>query len=263
MATYVVGDVHGQREQVQGLLRRADLIDTHERWSGGDATLWFIGDFFDRGPDGIGVVDLVMQLERDARASGGQVHALLGNHEVLFLAAYYFGDRPSGGPGGTFKDDWLENGGQISDLERLQPHHVTWISDLPAVAYDREHLYIHADARFYEHYGRSVDEVNRAFYSLLHSREEAAWDKLLEQFSDRFAFLDRYGVRRVEQMLRTFGGRQIIHGHTPIWKMTDLPAGQITEAYVYANGLCVNVDGGMVTGGPGFVYHVPPLAEPF
>ncbi len=27
--------------------------------------------------------------------------------------------------------------------------------------------------------------------------------------------------------------------------------------FIYANGLCVNVDGGMYLGGPGFVYRLP------
>jgi hypothetical protein len=45
----------------------------------------------------------------------------------------------------------------------------------------------------------------------------------------------------------------LIHGHTPINKITGEPA---TEALVYAGGLCVNVDGGLYRGGEGFVYQL-------
>lgn len=70
-------------------------------------------------PDGVGVLDLVTSLQSQARDHGGHVHAVLGNHEVLLLAARRFGARASGGPGGIFQGDWLANGGVASDLERL------------------------------------------------------------------------------------------------------------------------------------------------
>ena len=53
-AVYVIGDVHGQLQKLRGLLRGAELIDEIETWSGGEGTLWLIGDLVDRGPDGIG-----------------------------------------------------------------------------------------------------------------------------------------------------------------------------------------------------------------
>ncbi|HEX9439253.1 MAG TPA: serine/threonine protein phosphatase, partial [Roseiflexaceae bacterium] len=56
-----------------------------------------------------------------------------------------------------------------------------------------------------------------------------------------------------------FGGRQIVHGHTPISSMRRCLPEEVVEPLVYAGGLCVNVDGGMYLGGPGFVYQVPVL----
>jgi hypothetical protein len=52
---YVVGDVHGHLDELQAALRDQGLIDEDGHWSGGAARLWFLGDFTDRGPDGIGV----------------------------------------------------------------------------------------------------------------------------------------------------------------------------------------------------------------
>ena len=39
---------------------------TKSSWSGEDARLWILGDFFDRGPDGIGVLRFVRQLIEQA-----------------------------------------------------------------------------------------------------------------------------------------------------------------------------------------------------
>jgi len=41
--------------------------------------------------------------------------------------------------------------------------------------------------------------------------------------------------------------------------MLGRPDDQVTEPLVYAGGLCVNVDGGMYRGGPGFVYRAEPI----
>jgi hypothetical protein len=60
-------------------------------------------------------------------------------------------------------------------------------------------------------------------------------------------------VERARQFLATFGGRQFIHGHTPVSKMTGQQPETVTKAFVYADGLCIDVDHGLYTGGPGFV----------
>jgi hypothetical protein len=80
-----VGDVHGGYDEFVGILRAAGVIDARQRWSGGKTHLVQTGDLIDRGPDSRRVNDLVMRLETEARKSGGRVHALLGNHEVMNL----------------------------------------------------------------------------------------------------------------------------------------------------------------------------------
>lgn len=116
---YVIGDVHGQFEKLARLLRDTKLVGNTLSWTGGSAILWFMGDFFDRGPDGIEVVDMVMRLQSEATAAGGRVESLLGNHEVVLLAARRFGTRATTGPGGNFVADWEYNGGCDTDLARI------------------------------------------------------------------------------------------------------------------------------------------------
>lgn len=80
-----VGDVHGAFDAFVAILREAKLIDERRRWTGGRAILVQTGDVVDRGPDSKQAIDLLRSLERDAARAGGQVHALLGNHEVMRL----------------------------------------------------------------------------------------------------------------------------------------------------------------------------------
>lgn len=78
-----VGDIHGNVQGFQAILRAADLLDGEGRWAGGDVTLVQTGDFVDRGPGVRAVMDLLMRLETEAAQAGGRVVVLLGNHEVM------------------------------------------------------------------------------------------------------------------------------------------------------------------------------------
>ncbi len=90
-----VGGIHGNHKNLLKILRSAGLIDQHAHWSGGKTHLVQTGDVLDRGADSRKVVDLLMKLEEEAEAAGGQVHALIGNHEAMNL----YGDLRYTSPG--------------------------------------------------------------------------------------------------------------------------------------------------------------------
>jgi hypothetical protein len=256
-AVYIIGDIHGQCEKLHNLLRGVGLIDTEAAWSGADSTLWFMGDLVNHGPDGIGVIELVKRLREQAAQAGGRVHALIGNHDVLLLAAHRFGTRPIPGSDETFLDHWEESGGQTGDLEGLTPDQISWLSNLPAMALQQRHLLVHGDTLLYTDYGHSIDEVNRALRDLLQTDDVARWHRLLDRFGEHQIFVDSAaGVGRAESFLALFGGHQIVHGHTPITTMTGQPPEAVREPLLYASGRCLDVDPGMYLGGPGFVYRM-------
>jgi hypothetical protein len=78
-----VGDVHGDHAQLVTVLEQAGIIDVQGRWAGGRTRLVQTGDRVDRGPASRKVMDLLMRLEEEAKAAGGRVHALVGNHEAM------------------------------------------------------------------------------------------------------------------------------------------------------------------------------------
>ena len=80
-----IGDVHGAYEAVVATLQQAGVINDSLAWSGGDAHLVLTGDLLDRGPGSRQVMDLIIRLEKESKRAGGQVHQLLGNHEVMNL----------------------------------------------------------------------------------------------------------------------------------------------------------------------------------
>jgi len=82
---YVIGDVHGRYEQLINLLQNSNLIDKDLNWTAGKAHLIFLGDLFDRGQDVTEVLWFIYSLEEKAGASGGTVHLVLGNHEIMTM----------------------------------------------------------------------------------------------------------------------------------------------------------------------------------
>jgi hypothetical protein len=104
-------------------------------------------------------------------------------------------------------------------------------------------------------YGMSIEAVSIAFSTILHGRDEQAWDKMLDDFSAHQAFL-KMEQDDIQDFLKTYGAKRLVHGHTPVHKMTGVQPQSVTRAYVYADGLCVNVDHCLYGGGDGFVYTI-------
>ncbi|WP_241777758.1 metallophosphoesterase [Streptomyces sp. CT34] len=264
---YVVGDVHGYHDELREALAAEGLIDANGDWAAGNARLWFLGDFTDRGPDGIGVIDLVMQLSAQAAAAGGYCKALMGNHELLLLGAKRFGDTPvqSGAGTASFQAAWLLNGGQKSDMDRLEDHHLQWMARLDAVMEEDGHLLVHSDTTAYLDYGGSIEAVNDTVHEVLtRSDADEVWD-LFRKFTKRFAFRDESGSQAVRELLDAYGGHRVVHGHSPIpYLLGEVGAEDgegdgvaVNGPHVYADGLAIAMDGGITMAGKLLVVQLP------
>ncbi|MGW1196434.1 metallophosphoesterase [Streptomyces sp. NPDC002536] len=267
---YVVGDVHGYLDELHAALHAQGLIDEQGHWSAGNTRLWFLGDFTDRGPDGVGVIDLVMRLSAEAAAAGGYCKALMGNHELLLIGAKRFADTPVNSGAGTasFQAAWLLNGGQRTDMERLEDHHLQWMARLDAIAEEDGHLLVHSDTTAYLDFGDSIEAVNDAVTEALQRNDpDECWD-LFRKFTKRFAFRDdEAGPSAVRELLQTYGGRRIVHGHSPIPYLLGEVGGEdpdeqdgaplIEGPHLYADGLALAMDGGVTMAGKLLVVQLP------
>lgn len=78
-----VGDLHGDYAAWIDIARDAGLVDSANRWIGGRTVLVQTGDITDRGPDSLKIIRHLQKLEGEAKAAGGRVIVLLGNHEAM------------------------------------------------------------------------------------------------------------------------------------------------------------------------------------
>ncbi|HZE38354.1 MAG TPA: metallophosphoesterase [Stackebrandtia sp.] len=259
-ALYVVSDVHGHLDKLTVALEAAGLIDGDGGWVGGNARLWFLGDLFDRGTDGAGIVGLIMRLSEEAKAEGGVADSLLGNHEVLMLGAQRFGAEDledEDGNSRNFDMWWHLNGGQDDDVAKLTDEQINWVRNRPAMAYVSDHLLMHTDTTEYAAYGRNISAVNRTIRKILKSGDHNRWWELFRRLTIRHRFEAEDGPDQAAAMLDFFGGSQIVHGHSTIPDRLGIPGDQVNGARLYCDDLVLNVDGGVYQGGPCLVVPLP------
>jgi hypothetical protein len=78
-----IGDLHGDLAAARAALRLAGAIDERDLWIGGPLVVVQTGDVLDRGDDERALLAWLDRVAAAARAAGGALHRLVGNHEVL------------------------------------------------------------------------------------------------------------------------------------------------------------------------------------
>lgn len=159
--------------------------------------LYLLGDFVDRGPNSLGVLDYVMKL----KSAGYKVHCIKGNHEEMMVNA--FDDSSE-------VEMWLYNGGR----ETMRSFGAQAVTDIPEryiefmdsfdyfVEVDN-YILVHAGLNFK---GQTKDAQGEGFL----------W-RLNNPLKDRKSMLWlRWWYEDIDwNWLRD---RVIVHGHTPIEK---------------------------------------------
>jgi hypothetical protein len=237
---YVVSDVHGHLGDLCRGLEAAGLTDEHGSWTAGEAELWVLGDLMDRGPDGIGVLDLVMSLQRQAPDS---VHVLMGNHECLAVGYKLFPDT-------RFGEVWALNGGKHSDQEALTDEQVAWMRALPVMGRVGDFVMMHSDTTAYLSWGTTVDEVNDTVRTMLEDDDAERHWEVFARLTSRYHFTGGDGADVAQRLLTAYGGECLVHGHSIIGSLLQVPSMEVQGPILYADGLVLAVDGGRYDGGP-------------
>ncbi len=187
-----IGDIHGCCETFKKLIERIELNKSD--------TLYFVGDYIDRGPDSKGVIDYILEL----REKGYSLHTLRGNHEQMMLDSLK--------EGGAF-DLWMLNGGEstlesfgISSAEGLDRPYMEFFSQTPHYVKTDKFIVVHAGLNFY------------------------ADDPLADK--DSMIWIRNFAVDR-----SYLNGRLLIHGHTPMDR--ESVVSQEFEGPVNIDGGCV------------------------
>ncbi len=83
---FVTSDIEGTFHGFVKMLRQGGVIDEKFNWTFDRGHLVVCGDLFDRGDEVTACLWLLYKLEGEAKAKGGYVHVVLGNHEIMNLS---------------------------------------------------------------------------------------------------------------------------------------------------------------------------------
>lgn len=81
-----IGDIHGDIDALREILTLAGAIGANNEWIGGELVIVQTGDLLDRGDTERAILDWLADLRRQARAAGGDMLLLNGNHELMNAA---------------------------------------------------------------------------------------------------------------------------------------------------------------------------------
>jgi hypothetical protein len=255
---FAVGDVHGDYDRLVKLLAGAKIIGRASApetvtWTAGKAVLVFTGDLIDKGPHSVAVLALVRSLRDAAALQGGQVVALMGNHEAEFLA------EPSVKKAKDFADDLGRAGVDPKQAAACEGQTGQFLCSLPFAARVRDWFFSHGGNTG----GRSMDQLaadlrsgveNDGFGSeQLVGRNSMLEARLGEEGPGRKSWFDIESPKRTEEQLlaayaQALGVEHLVQGHQH--QKVDFDDGQERRAgeMFQWRGLLFLIDVGMSEG---------------
>lgn len=228
-----IGDIHGDLRAARAALRLAGAINGDDDWIGKDLTVVQTGDQVDRGDQDREVLDVLEKLEGAAKAAGGALHVLNGNHELMqphFDFRYV--TRRSFESFRAFSDEAQHGHGLPAAAERLPPEERGRAAAFaPGGAYAQKlakHLTIAVvgDSLFAHggvlpaHVDYGISRINREASDFL-SGKRADLSKALAS-EDSPVWTRAFGSPQVEgdtcallgRVLQQVGAKRLIVGHT-------------------------------------------------
>ncbi|MEM9695986.1 MAG: metallophosphoesterase [Myxococcota bacterium] len=257
-----VGDLHGDFEATVDLLELAALIDGHDhRWVGGATTLVQLGDILDRGAGEREILDLLDRLKREARAEGGEVHVVNGNHELMNVAGQFTYVSKAGFDAFAAFDDgdrrWTayppSRRGRRAAFSPGQPY-AKRLAQYPVVLRLDDTLFVHAGL-LPKHVTIGIEELNtRAKAFLLEGERKhwgffADWDSPLNMrhYSKSPSAGD---CALLAETLKRTGTKRMVVGHTPqVRGVTAYCADQVWAIDVGVGRCCGNNRGALAIEG--------------
>jgi hypothetical protein len=215
----VISDIEGNFEAFRKLLQGNQVIDENFNWTFGKDHLVLAGDFVDRGVMVTEVLWFIYSLEEKAKAAGGYVHYILGNHEIMNMANEldYVNERYIQ-HAKLMNKPYMQLFGPNAEIGR-------WLATKNVVERVGNTLFSHAGISGYMNMLRlplkELNEITRPFYT--DTTYKYSDDRLNIIYSDFGPFwyrnyykAPRANVTQIDSTLDIYGVRTISTGHTII-----------------------------------------------
>ncbi len=213
-----ISDIEGGYKAFRDFLIQNQVINDNLNWTFGKGHLVLVGDFVDRGWSVTQVLWFIYKLEQEAEKEGGNVHFIIGNHELKNMQGNY---RAS-----AKKYLAVSNilGKVQSELYNQNSFLGKWISSKNAIELINGNLFAHGGIHpEVANSNLSLDEVNQIirsnYYTPYYQKTEKTVENLLNSTKKgicwyRGYFKDDLTQEQVELGLNKFNAKSIVVGHT-------------------------------------------------
>ena len=239
-----VSDIHGQYGLLVRLLRANGIINASDGWAAGNTHMVVAGDVMDRGERVTEALWLLLDLQRQARRTGGDVHFLLGNHETMVLG----GDLRYVNPKYAVVARLL--GRSVPGLYAQDSVLGEWLRARPVLLKLGDTLFLHGGIAPDEvELALRIDQTNAAYRASLGKpksevRADPASARLYDGKQSPIWYRGYFDGRMTPEDVRALTGRlgvaRIVVGHTTQKHVSSLHGGRI-----------IAIDGGIKNGESG------------
>lgn len=231
-----ISDIEGNFNGFYSLLVNNQVMDEQCNWTYGEGHLVLNGDFMDRGNSVTQCLWLIYKLEQEAELAGGKVHFILGNHEVMNLMGQI-----------QYVDEkYVQLAKEVSGLEdpikayqylmSEQQVLARWLRSKNVMERIGDFLFVHGGLSVeIIRSGLKISEINELVRKslngiyifdpiqnqqanfLLGAKGPLWYRGLVADYRDWYLKLTQSEVNRV---LKYFGGKHIVIGHTLVPKIS-------------------------------------------
>lgn len=219
-----LGDLHGDLAATRRALTLAGVLGADGHWAGGATRLVQVGDQLDRGDDEQAILDLLERLTGEAKAAGGAVRVLLGNHEVMNAALDLryvtpggwadFADTPYDPTDPLLSQLPPDKRGRVAAFRPGGPYARLLAGHSIAVVVEGT-VFVHGGL-LPQHVAYGIDRLNAEAAAWL--RGEAPMPEVLQGADspiwDRSLSTDPAACADLERSLELLGARRMVVGHT-------------------------------------------------
>ena len=225
----VISDIEGNFNALSSFLISNGVINKNFEWTFDKGHLVLLGDFVDRGENVTQVLWLIYKLEFDAKKSGGKVHFVLGNHEIMNLQG-----RPA-----YANEKYIKIAQTLSGKKDFSEAYLSlynednfltnWLNSKNATVKIGDLLFVHGGISpkilLYKH---SIEQINQnirknaksdiysktsgdSFTDLINGKEGIFWYRGM---ATDYKYYDKIKQIEYEKILKFFRVKKCVIGHT-------------------------------------------------
>jgi len=226
-----ISDIESGYKTFRDFLISHKVIDASLNWTFGKGHLVLVGDFIDRGNSVTQVLWFIYKMEQEAKKQGGNVHFIIGNHEIKNLQ----GNFASSSEKYLYTASIAEK--SLFDLYSEDAFLGRWLASKNSIERINGNLFVHGGIHpkisEFDFTLKEINQIIRNHYRkpyftkrnpdkeafLVSSKTGPAWY--------RGYFKDNLSQADVDKGLDKFSAKAVVVGHTLQWSIKKLFQGKV------------------------------------